>query len=252
MRRWIAIFCIFFLSSGVAFGDEAESLFHQGNERYENGDYAGAVEAYERVTASGKQNWQLYFNLGNAYYKLNQIGRAILNYERALKLNSENEDIRFNLQLANLAIVDRIPEPPKAIWIVWVEKIVLSPSFDTLVWATLALYALFTVFFALKFFKPQLRQNRSIRFFSGTSLAFFIASFLWFSFRWYKIETEQYAIVVQEEVSATSSPTNDATEVFTLHEGTKLKIEQQSGSWVRIRLRDGKIGWLPADVLGMI
>lgn len=252
MKLWIAVFGIFFLSFGQPFCDEAESLFHQGNKLYEEGKYSGAVEVYERVIASGKQNWQLYYNLGNAYYKLNETGRAILNYERALKLNTENEDIQFNLQLANLAIIDRIPEPPKAFWIVLIENIHFAPSFNTLVWITLALYAVFMLFFALKFFRPQLRENRLMQFLSGASLVFFIASFLWFAFRWYEVETEKYAIVIQEEVSVTSSPTQDATEVFALHEGTKLKIEQQSGDWVRIRLLDGKVGWLPVDVLGMI
>ncbi|MFQ5631875.1 MAG: tetratricopeptide repeat protein [bacterium] len=252
MKQWIFIFCLFILPVSDSYADETESLFYQGNKLYENGDYSGAVDFYERILASGKQSWQLYYNLGNAYYKLNKTGMSILNYERAYKLDPENEDIRFNLQLANLAIVDRIPEPPKAEWMIWLENIQFSLSFSALVWMTLSFYAIFMLSLALKYMKPELWKNRVIRFFGKASVSVFIIFFLWFAYRWYQVETEQFAIVLQSEVSVSSSPTQDATEVFALHEGTKLKIEQHSGEWVRIRLQDGKVGWLPVHAVGMI
>ncbi|MFQ5631846.1 MAG: tetratricopeptide repeat protein [bacterium] len=252
MKKWIVLIFVVGVLGSHLYADEAESLFYQGNKLYENGDYEEAIAVYERILDTGKQSWQLYYNMGNAYYKLNKTGLAILHYERAYKLNPESEDVRFNLQLANLAIVDRIPEPPKAEWIIWLESIHLSLSFTTLLWLALFFYAIFMLSLALKYIKPDLRQNRLIRLFSAGGLSAFIIVFLWFALRWYQIETARFAIVLQREVSVTSSPTQDATEVFALHEGTKLQIEQQSGDWARIRLQDGKVGWLPLAAIGVI
>lgn len=253
MRRMLLLFCsALIVAHGTAFSDEAQSLFHQGNQLYEQGDYAGAVEVYERILSDGKQSWQLYFNLGNAYYKLNRTGHAILNYERALELNSENEDIRFNLQLANLATVDRIPVPPKAEWIQWVEGIFFSLSFSTLTWLTIGCYAALLLLLTMRNIKPEYNGKIRFRTVQRILLPLFLIFAIWFGFRWYKIETERFAVVLPTEVSVTSSPVAEATEVFALHEGTKVKIEQAADGWIKIRLQDGKVGWLQASALGMI
>jgi tetratricopeptide (TPR) repeat protein len=78
--------------------------------------------AYEKILASEKANWQVYYNLGNAHYKQKQFGKAILNYERALRLNSDNEDIDFNLDLANLSVTDRITAMPRSLIVIWLDR----------------------------------------------------------------------------------------------------------------------------------
>ena len=169
-----------------------------------------------------------------------------------MKLNPDNEDIRFNLEFANLAIVDRIPEPPKQPFVVWIEKVYYAPSFSLLLWVTLALYAAGLALLAAKYFWPRVQNSGLYRALLLTDLVVFVAFLVLFLSRWYKLETEKFAIVLQPEVSVTSSPTEDATEVFALHEGTKMRIQELSGEWVRIRLRDGKSGWIRLQAIGII
>jgi SH3-like domain-containing protein len=58
---------------------------------------------------------------------------------------------------------------------------------------------------------------------------------------------------VAEEVSVQSAPSDDlALQVFTIHEGTKTRIDQQSGEWAEIVLADGKVGWVRVEVLEII
>ena len=61
------------------------------------------------------------------------------------------------------------------------------------------------------------------------------------------------AIVLDDEVSVQSAPSDDlALQVFTIHEGTKARIDQQSGDWAEIVLADGKVGWVRVELLEII
>jgi len=41
-------------------------------------------------------------------------------------------------------------------------------------------------------------------------------------------------------------------EVFSIHEGTRVRLDQKSGDWIEIILADGKVGWVKKDVLEVI
>lgn len=252
MKRWAYMAVVLLCIAGVSHADEFKTLFHQGNQFYDQGNYAAAVNAYEKIVSSGKANWQVFYNLGNSYFRLHQLGKAILSYEKALKLNPDNEDIRFNLEYANLQVVDRIPEPPRQPLVAWIERQFYAPPFTLLLYLTLGLYALGMFLLGAKYFWPRVQH---LRFYRGsvwiTLILFAMVSTL-FLIRWYKEGTEKYAIVLKPEISVTSSPTRDAKEVFSLHEGTKLQIQELSGDWARIRLRDGKIGWIQREAIGRI
>lgn len=241
-----------FLAASPLFADEAASLFQQGNQSYEAGEYQKAAEAYEKILQLGRENWQVYYNLGNAYYKLRQPGKAILNYERALRLHPDNEDIRFNLGLANLQIADRIPTPPRSIILVWLENALQffslegSAALALIFWV--ALFAALMVSLVAR--KMKWRQSaRSLAWVAGVLFAIFASLF---GYHYYDHQTTNYGIVMAPRVSVRSSPAESATEVFILHEGTKARIEANAGDWARIRLADGKVGWLPASAVEKI
>ena len=41
-------------------------------------------------------------------------------------------------------------------------------------------------------------------------------------------------------------------ELFSLHEGVKFKVEEIRGEWAKIRLEDGKVGWVKKDAFEII
>lgn len=53
------------------------------------------------------------------------------------------------------------------------------------------------------------------------------------------------------QVRAAPAEEDDLT-LFEIHEGTRVRIEQRTGSWVEVVLDDGKVGWVPADVMEII
>jgi tetratricopeptide (TPR) repeat protein len=247
MRFLFSFFLLLFAFSALA--DEAASLFHQANQLYEAGNYQQAAEAYEKILALGKTNWQVYYNLGNAYYKQRQIAKAILNYERAARRNRDNEDIRFNLDLANLSVADRIPEMPRSLAVVWLDRAIHVFTAEQA--ATLAL-----IFWALLFAGAilwLLARRESMRNWARRLVwsagAVWLVFALIFAVLAYERATLHEAIVLAPRVVVRSSPAGDATEMFILHEGVKVRLQESSGDWRRIRLADGKVGWLEARTI---
>lgn len=252
MIQLFALLFTFTSFSTTLLADEATTHFIQGNKAYEEGDFAGAIAHYEHVIQLKQENWHLYYNLGNAYFRSNNVGRAILNYERALQLQPDNEDILFNLELAQLQTSDSIAKPPKEYWLILLENWFNSPSFSFLLYATLILYALFMLGWALRYFLPNIIHMPIYRFALVLTFIFLFFVGSVFSLRWYNKSTKHFGIVLEEEVKVASSPATDAIEVFILHEGTKFQIQERSAQWMRIRLRDGKSGWIQADTAGEI
>ena len=78
-----------------------QSLFEQGNQLYNDGKYAEAIDKYKAILDSENHSAELYFNLANAHYKLNHIAPSIYYYEKALKLSPKDQDIKNNLAFAN-------------------------------------------------------------------------------------------------------------------------------------------------------
>ena len=61
------------------------------------------------------------------------------------------------------------------------------------------------------------------------------------------------AVVMDSSVVVKSTPDESGTDLFVLHEGTRVEIIDNSmKGWKEIRLADGKIGWMPAKAMEVI
>lgn len=49
-----------------------------------------------------------------------------------------------------------------------------------------------------------------------------------------------------------SSPDEKGTDVFVLHRGVKVEITDELSDWVKIRLADGKVGWMKKEMMEVI
>jgi SH3-like domain-containing protein len=61
------------------------------------------------------------------------------------------------------------------------------------------------------------------------------------------------AIIIQSAVNVKSTPSKNGTDLFILHEGTKVNITDGSmRGWKKIRVADGKEGWLETKEIEII
>lgn len=236
----------------VQFGASAQenyvdSLWNAANAAYVDGRWADAVADYELISGMGLESASLYCNTGDAYFKDGNVPMAILYYERALKLDPSYEDARYNLELMNAMIQDRIEPVPEFVLKAWFRDLCYIMDSDS--WAVCFIVLLaFTLALVLVFLLAPAPGGRRAGFFTGIVTLMLAAMSLSFSV-WQRNEYTDAAkaIVMRPVTSVKSSPAAGAsTDLFILHEGTKVKIIDEVGSWNNIELADGRQGWIPS------
>ena len=211
-----------------------------------------AISLYETILSSGKQSGKLYYNLANAYFKERKIGRAILNYNRALKLNPGNEDIRYNLQVAEKMTKDHIDAVPEFFVKTWLSN--LRNLLSSTTWTVLSLVFLATMLGSALFYLLSRRLVRRKIGFYGTATAFLL---LVLTLCFAAIDRREAidrtsAVVLRDAVAVKSSPDQNSTDLFILHEGTKVEISDRLNGWCEITIADGKKGWMECSTFETI
>ena len=62
-----------------------ESIFYNGVELYNQGEYQKAISQFELIIENGEHSDALYFNLANSYYKINDLANSIYYFEKDLQ-----------------------------------------------------------------------------------------------------------------------------------------------------------------------
>lgn len=230
-------------------GQSANELYKQTIAQYKAAQFDVAAANYEKILAQGYRSSEIYYNLGNCYYKLNNNGKAILNFERAHQLEPEDEDIATNLKIAQLKAIDKlIPVPQMAITTGWNNFTTSQSSKGWGVFALVFIWIALIVFAVYYFF-----IKRSLLFvFCLLLFAFSIASVALAIKQSNAEENSCEAILLVENVNVKSAPDANGTDLFTIHEGIKFQILDMVGSWNKIRLADGKVGWIEKNVFEKI
>lgn len=244
------LFLVFFIIT-AAFCQEAEVKFEQANQLYRNGEYDKAAQIYEQIVTNGYENAALYYNLGNAYYKEKIYPAAILNFERAKRLLPNDEEIEHNLHLSNLHVVDKIEPVPQLFIFEWWRSFINLFSTDGWAWTAIILLWGTVVLGSLLLMLRSDLVRRLILLLATLTLFLSVLAFVGI-FQRYGIEAEQYAIVFFPSVSVKSAPDAQSTDLFVIHEGVKAQVLDTVGEWKKIKLADGKIGWMQAGGMRVI
>jgi len=230
----------------------AQDSLQVANAAYAKGDFAKAIELYESVLKEKGQSATVYYNLGNSYYKANKIAPSILNYERALLLDPGNSDIRFNLEMAKLKTVDKIDPIGEFFLTSWFHSVQNLLSTDAwskfgIVCFILLIGCLFLFFFSRKILLKRLS------FYAGICLLVFTIFGNIFAYDQKKSLTERNsAIIFVPTTTIKSSPADSGTDLFILHEGTKVRLKSRIGDWNEIETADGNVGWIKSGEIEVI
>ena len=224
------------------------SLWNAANAAYVDGRWADAAHDYELISGMGLESASLYCNTGDAYFKDGNIPMAILYYERALKVDPSYEDARYNLELLGSMIQDRIEPVPEFLLKAWARDICYV--MDSNAWAVcFIVFLALTLALVLVFLLAPTAAGRRTGFFTGIVTLLIAICALSFAV-WQKkdYDSSDSAIVTRPVTSVKSSPAAGAsTDLFILHEGTKVKVIDSVGTWDNIELADGRQGWIPAS-----
>lgn len=238
-----------FLLWASLLGAQNAELFDEGNELYNQGDYQGAIERYQKISDNGLHSAELYFNMGNAYYKLNQIAPSILYYEKALLLDPEDQDVEVNLTYARNMTIDDIEELPQTGISRIVNGLIGTFSYHTWTYFAIGAMLVFVILFIAYYYAYGQSRKRLLFAVGGVFLFLSVLSVVFAFQQRSLIDQRNPAIVFAEETTVKSEPNLGSDEIFRLHEGTKVFILDTMNNWKKIRLADGKVGWLPEDEL---
>ena len=237
----IIIVCIF---SQAFFGQTPNELFDQANLAFKNGQYEKSINLYNSIEKSGYQSDVLYYNLGNAYYKLNKIAPSIYNYEKSLLINPTNTDAQNNLNFAKRMAIDVIEPMPKTLFQKINESIIYSVSYNN--WAIINIVFAFLsiAFFIMYFFSSFETKKRTFFVLTFVGFGLFLITLSMGIKARHHFVNDQPAIVFEPKASVKSEPGFNSNEIFELHEGTKVQILDQIENWYKIKISDGKTGWI--------
>lgn len=240
----ILILALMLFYSSLNAQNSADTLFNKANNYYESEKYKEAITLYESIIENDLVSPELYYNLGNAYYRSNKPGRARLNYERALLLSPNDPDILLNLEYLENNLSDRFEVVPEFFLTKGIKNFLnLLPS-DTWILFSMTLFALFFCSTLIYIFTSSLRAKKT-GFYSA--LIFFVLSALTLLFsirQLHHAKNPGTAIVMEGSLVVKSSPRQSGKELFILHEGTKVWIEESIDMWTEIRIPDGRKGWV--------
>lgn len=247
MKRFllIVIACVGFLALHAQTKAEADSAYAAGR-------YGQAAKIYAAMLKKGVSS-DLYYNLGNCYYKTENIAGAVLNYERALLLSPGDADVRFNLELARAKTVDKIVPESEMFFITWFRNLVNVTGMDG--WARTGVITFVAAcLLALLFLFGNKIVLKKVGFFGA--VAMLLVTVLSNVFAWWqheRLNNRTGAVVMSTSVVVKSTPSHSGTDLFVLHEGTRVEvIDDSMKDWKEIRLADGKIGWMPVKDMEVI
>lgn len=238
---------VFLVTTSVVFSQDTDAIFKIGNDHYAQGRYQEAIEAYSRILDLNQESAALYYNLANANYKLNNIGPTVYYYEKALQLDPSDRDIKNNAAFAETMKIDAIETMPVNAVKRWTNRMITYFTSDG--WAVCAIVCifLFVIFFLIYYFGLGTSRKRSFFTLSAVSLLLAIVSLVFAYSAFAKAKNNNPAIVFTSETIVNSEPSLASSLVFTLHEGTKVQVLEGVENWYRIKLEDGKSGWLPSE-----
>ena len=220
---------------------------------YEQEKYAEAAEVYEEVLKTQGIAAEVYYNLGNCYYKQNEIPLAILNYERAFLLDPGDNDIRANLALARGKTIDKVVPPSEMFFVTWWRDMTNCMSMNA--WATLGITAFVLMLLGVlvyMFLTPLWARKLGVYGAMVLLLVAVLANLAAIS-QHISQTHRNTAIILAPSVTVKSSPSEKSTDLFLIHEGSKVEILDGSmKDWMEVKFEEGKQGWIPVSTAEVI
>ena len=234
------------MASNASFA-QVDALKLEADQAFIDERYSDAIKAYEDILTQEYVSAEVHYNLGNAYFKAGQIAPSILHYERALKLAPSDEDILFNLKLANLSVKDRVEEIPQLFFVHWWNAILKAFSVDGWAWSTVIAFIIALAGFLLFRFSSD-EGMRRLTFYTAV-LALFWAGFSLYAAQlaFNHAVNDDRAVVFAATINAKSAPDQKGKDLFVIHEGLVVTVSDELNGWVRIKLSNGNVGWIPND-----
>lgn len=244
--------------------EEISRLFHEANtmfadaNRLSNTDPEAAMDLYRKsllrykkiVNQGNIENGKLYYNIGNIYFKTQDIGRAILNYLKAEQYIGNDINLQRNLEFARNVRKDRIEVKQET-------KILKTLFFWHYDLSSKTRLILFTIAFCLLWFFAAARiflKKPVLKWMIGTALFLSLLFAGSLGIEYLNLKQSIPGVIINEEVVARKGNSISYEPSFKkpLHAGTEFTLVENRGTWVQVKLQDGRTCWLPKSAIALV
>jgi hypothetical protein len=226
--------------SGYYTPEEAQDVFLKANEAYAREDYAAAQQGYEKLLSHGHGGPDVLYNLGTSHLARGDLGRAVLALEQAKKEGGRAPDLEANLAVARARQVDKVVGATAEEE--FLPRVTAATDGTVVAWTFLGTWV---AAFALVLLWRALRPGRRTAVGVMAALLFTVAvpsGLLLATHAWVE-ETVHEAVVLAPTLVARELPQAGARSIFEVHAGLKVRLLEETGRFVRIRLPNGLEGW---------
>jgi tetratricopeptide (TPR) repeat protein len=232
------------LSQGYYTPEEAQALFSQANDAYAREDYKAAREGFEKLLSRGFGGPDVLYNLGTTYLAQGDVGRAVLSLERARRQGGGAPDLEANLSMARARQVDKVVGP--AAEEPFLTRVVEATDGRLAAWGFLAAWGLgLGMLLLFRFLRPGGRTWAAVV--AGVALTAAVPTGALLAAHVYVQQTVHEGVVLAPTLVAREFPRDEAKALFEVHPGLKVRLLEETGRFVRIRLPNGLEGWTDRD-----
>ena len=223
----------------------------KATEALKNKQYQDAIVLYQAVLDEGKTSASVHYNMGIAYAELKQIGYAIWHFQLAEQAGLSSSELFHNLKLVKEERKDEIEVVPEFFLTKWWNswKSLLSSN----VWSILAMLLIFGGTYGLYTWRTAAdRHRRKLGFTLGVPVLLMavLCALSALSALNDRINPTQ-GVLLSRSFDLRSAPDYDSAELLTIHEGVEIDVQDQIGDWIKVRLANGQVGWLPNKEVGL-
>ncbi|RYE22346.1 MAG: tetratricopeptide repeat protein [Sphingobacteriales bacterium] len=249
MRQLAYIFLLLLATANTALAEKYDATWWKtANGYYSSKQYDSALSYFSKIAALSPRDAVVYYNLGNTYYRLNQIGPAVLNYERALKIKPSYKEAEDNLTLAQSRISNRISSMEEIFFVRWWRG--FTSGNTATFWAVFSLLlfvALIAILLAKRFGKAAKLPSQVTPTLSVIWLLVLFLSVVAAGRR----QDSDAGVVMQNDAQMLSEPDKGKVQGL-IPEGTTVNWEAEIGTWVEVKLPDGREGYIRKEDLSKI
>ncbi len=155
-----------------------------------------------------------------------------------------DEDLQHNLKLANLMVVDKIELTPRLFfWDYW-DGIKGAFSLESIIWITYGAFVLVIGSISIVILSQSYQPKKVVMTGGAGSALVFVVLLLVCLGKISDLGRDDLAVVIHDIITIKNSPDAKSSDAFVLHSGVKVQITDRVNEWIKIRLADGKVGWM--------